>query len=87
MLTANLKFTAKNLSFFFLSLQCFTLKIEHLNDSYSRKIYLRHPLLKTNMYNYVPIKHKQMSNGGKFKIYTVPKRFNFSNAYLAQDFI
>jgi hypothetical protein len=43
MLTANLKFTAKNLSFFFLSLQCFTLKIEHLNDSYSRKIYLRHP--------------------------------------------
>jgi hypothetical protein len=33
-----------------------------------------HPLLKTNMYNYVPIKHKQMSfvsNGGKFKLCTV----------------
>jgi hypothetical protein len=31
-------------------------------------------LLKTNMFNYVPIKHKQMSfvsNGGKFKLYTV----------------
>jgi hypothetical protein len=33
-----------------------------------------HPLLKTNMFNYVPIKHKQtsfVSNGGKFKLYTV----------------
>jgi hypothetical protein len=33
-----------------------------------------HPLLKTNMFNYVPIKYKQMSfvpNGGKFKLYTV----------------
>jgi hypothetical protein len=32
------------------------------------------PLLKINMFNYVPIKHKQMSfmsNGGKFKLYTV----------------
>jgi hypothetical protein len=31
-------------------------------------------LLKTNMFNYVPIKHKEMSfvsNGGKFKLYTV----------------
>jgi hypothetical protein len=31
-------------------------------------------LLKTNMFNYVPIKHKEMSfvsNGGKFKFYTV----------------
>jgi hypothetical protein len=31
-------------------------------------------LLKTNMFNYVAIKHKQMSfvsNGGKFKLYTV----------------
>jgi hypothetical protein len=40
------------------------------------------------MFNYVPIKHKQMSfvsNGAKFKLYT--KRFNFSNAYSAQDFI
>jgi hypothetical protein len=30
--------------------------------------------MKTNMFNYVPIKHKQMSfvsNGGKFKLYTV----------------
>jgi hypothetical protein len=34
--------------------------------------------------NYVPIKHKQMSfvsNGGKFKLYTV------LNVYSAQDFI
>jgi hypothetical protein len=33
-----------------------------------------HPLLKTIMFNYVLIKHKQMSfvsNGGKFKLYTV----------------
>jgi hypothetical protein len=31
-------------------------------------------LLKTNMFNYVAIKHKQMSlvsNSGKFKLYTV----------------
>jgi hypothetical protein len=31
-------------------------------------------LLKINMFNYVPIKHKQMSfvsNGGKFKLYAV----------------
>jgi hypothetical protein len=31
-------------------------------------------LLKTNIFSYVPIKHKQMSfvsNGGKFKLYTV----------------
>jgi hypothetical protein len=30
--------------------------------------------MKTNMFNYVQIKHKQMSfvsNGGKFKLYTV----------------
>jgi hypothetical protein len=36
MLTANLKFRDKKFSLFFLSLQCFTLKIEYLNDSYSR---------------------------------------------------
>jgi hypothetical protein len=31
-------------------------------------------LLKTSIFNHVPIKHKQMSfvtNGGKFKLYTV----------------
>jgi hypothetical protein len=35
---------------------------------------LGHPLLKTTMFHYVPIKHKQMSfvsNGGKFKLHTV----------------
>jgi hypothetical protein len=34
---------------------------------------LGHPLLKTDMFNYVPIKHKQMSfvSNGKFKLYTV----------------
>jgi hypothetical protein len=37
-------------------------------------------LLKTNMFNYVPIKHKQMSfvsNGGKFKLYIVLKGLIF----------
>jgi hypothetical protein len=40
------------------------------------------PLLKTNMFNHVPIKHKQMSfvsNGGKFKLYTVPKCLLFQH--------
>jgi hypothetical protein len=44
-------------------------------DSYSRSKYLTGPfLLKTNMFSYVPIKHKQMSfvsNRGKFKLYAV----------------
>jgi hypothetical protein len=43
------------------------------------------------MFNYVPIKHKQMSfvsNGGKFKLYTVLNGLiNCSNAYSAQDVI
>jgi hypothetical protein len=42
------------------------------------------------MFNYIPIKHKQMSfvsNGGKFKLYTVLNALNFSNADSAQDFI
>jgi hypothetical protein len=33
------------------------------------------------MFNYIPIKHKQMSfvsNGGKFKLYTVPNGLPFS---------
>jgi hypothetical protein len=37
-------------------------------------------LLKINMFNYVPIKHKQMSfvsNGGKFKLYTVLEVFSY----------
>jgi hypothetical protein len=80
MLTANLKFRAKMIFLFFLSLQCFRIFILEANI-------LGHPLLKTNMLNYVPIKHKQMSfvsNGGKFKLYTdCSKRFNFSNAYSA----
>jgi hypothetical protein len=44
------------------------------NDSHSRSKYLRDLLVKTNTFNYVPIKYKQMSfmsNGGKFKLYTV----------------
>jgi hypothetical protein len=42
---------------------------------------LEAPLLKTNKLNHVPIKHKQMpfvSNGGKFKLYTVPNGLVFS---------
>jgi hypothetical protein len=42
MLTANLKFRVKK-NLFFLSLQCFTLKIEERNDSYSQSKYLRAP--------------------------------------------
>jgi hypothetical protein len=41
------------------------------------------------MFNYVPIKHKQMlfvSKGGKFKIYTALNGLLFQ-AYSAQDFI
>jgi hypothetical protein len=43
MLTANLKFRAKKI--FFHSLQCFTLKIEQRNDSYSQSKYLRAPFV------------------------------------------
>jgi hypothetical protein len=42
------------------------------------------------MFNYIAIKHKQMSfvsNGGKFKLYTVLNGLLFPNAYSAQDFI
>jgi hypothetical protein len=41
---------------------------------FSKQVSKEHTLLKTNMCNYVPIKHKEMSfvsNGGKFKLYTV----------------
>jgi hypothetical protein len=42
------------------------------------------------MFNDVPVKHKQMSfvsNGGKFKLYTVSDGLLFFNAYSAQVFI
>jgi hypothetical protein len=60
MLTANLKFKAKK-SFFF-----------SLFANASK--YLRSPFAENKQAHYVPIKHKQMSfvsNGGKFKLYTV----------------
>jgi hypothetical protein len=71
MLTANLKFRANKICLF---LQRFTLKIDNLTIPILEENIYGHPLLKTNMFNYVPIKHKQMSflpNGGKFKFYTV----------------
>jgi hypothetical protein len=53
-------------------------KIEYItNDSYSRSKYLRAPFAENK---HVPIKHKQMSlvsNGGKFKLYTVPNGLFF----------
>jgi hypothetical protein len=61
----------------------FDIKNRITNDFYSISKYL---LLKTNMSNYVPTKHKQMSfvsNGGKFKLYC-SKWFTFFNAYSAQ---
>jgi hypothetical protein len=67
----------------------FYIKNRITNDSYSRSKYL-----KTNMFNFVPIKHKQMSfvsNGGKFKLYTVyffqrllKSRFSFERMILVQ---
>jgi hypothetical protein len=51
----------------------FYIKNKTTNDSYSRSKYLRAPFVE-NMFNHVPIKHKQMSfmsNSGKFKFYTV----------------
>jgi hypothetical protein len=66
LLTANLKFR-KKIFLFFSFFACFTLKIEQRNDSYSRSKYLRALFA-------VPIKRKQMSflsNGGKFKLYTL----------------
>jgi hypothetical protein len=64
----------------------FNIKNRTTNDSYSRS--KRHPLLKTNIFNHVPIKHKQMSfvsNGGKFKFYTVPIGL-FFQGLLSLDF-
>jgi hypothetical protein len=69
MLTANLKFRNKKIFFFF---AIFYIKNRITNDSYSRSQYLRLPFAEKK--TYVPIKHKQMSfvsNGGKFKLYTV----------------
>jgi hypothetical protein len=74
MLTANLKFIFKNLLGFFL-FAIFYFKNRITSDCYSRG--KGHPLLKTN----VPIKHKQisfMSNGGKFKLDSVPNSLLFS---------
>jgi hypothetical protein len=47
----------------------FHIKNRMTNDSYSRSKYLR--LL------FAENKHKQMSFGGKFKIYTVPSNYFF----------
>jgi hypothetical protein len=50
----------------------FCIKNRITNDSYFRSKYLTaYLLLKTNMFNHVPIKHKQtsfVSNGWKFKL-------------------
>jgi hypothetical protein len=43
-------------------------------------------LLKTNMFNYVRIKDKRVK-GREIQSLHCSKRFNFSNAYSAQDFI
>jgi hypothetical protein len=59
----------------------FYIKNRITNDSFSPIKYLRAPFLKTNMFNHVPIKHKQVSfvsNGGKFKLYTIPNGLLFS---------
>jgi hypothetical protein len=50
-------------------------------DSYSGSKYLRTPFAENKHVNHVPIKHKKMSfmsNGGKFKLYTVPNGLLFS---------
>jgi hypothetical protein len=81
MLTANLKFINKS-SGFFSFFAMFYIGNRITSDSYSRSKYLGHPLVKTNMFHYVPIKHKQlsfMSNGGIFKLYTVPNGLLFSS--------
>jgi hypothetical protein len=64
----------------------FYIKNRKTNGSYSQSKYLRAPFAENN---HVPIKDKQMSfvsNGGKFKLYTVPNGLLF-NAYSAQVFI
>jgi hypothetical protein len=50
-----------------------------VKNSYSRSKYLKgDPLLKTNMFNDVPIKKMSfVSNGRKFKLYTVPNGLLF----------
>jgi hypothetical protein len=81
MLTANLKFINKS-SGFFSFFAMFYIGNRITSDSYSRSKYLGHPFVKTNMFHYVPIKHKQlsfMSNGGIFKLYTVPNGLLFSS--------
>jgi hypothetical protein len=76
MLTANLKFETKIIFLFFSFFAMFYIKIT--NDSYSRSKYLRAPFAENK---HVPVKHKQMSfvsNGGKFKLYTVLNNLLFS---------
>jgi hypothetical protein len=76
MLTGNLKFRNKNNLSFFSFFAMFDIKIT--NDSHSRSKYLRAPFAENK---HVPIKHKQMSfvsNGGKFKLYTVLNSLLFS---------
>jgi hypothetical protein len=86
-LTQNLE--PKNLSFF-LSLQCFTPKVEQLNDSYSRNKHLRAPFAENKDVHLCP--DQTQANVIRVKrreIQTLhcSKRFNFSNAYSAQGFI
>jgi hypothetical protein len=52
----------------------FYIKNRITNDSYPRSKYLRAPFADNKHVKYVAIKHKQMSfmsNGGKFKLYSV----------------
>jgi hypothetical protein len=66
---------------FFSFFAMFYIKNSITNDSSSRSKYLRAPLAKNKHVQHVPIKHKQMSfvsNGGKFKLYTVPNGLLFS---------
>jgi hypothetical protein len=91
MLSANLKFINKKIFvFFFLYNVFFYIKNRITIDSYFRSKYLRHPLLQTNMFNHVPIKHKQMSFVFKRReIQTLhcSKWFTFFDAYSVQVFI
>jgi hypothetical protein len=77
-------------SFFFLSLQCFTLKIKQLNDPYSRSKYLRAPFAENKHVQLCP--DETQTNDIRVKRQKIQtlhcsERFNFSNAYSAQDFI
>jgi hypothetical protein len=74
MLIANLKFIKKNLFVFSSFFAIFYIKNKITNDSYFRSKYLRASFAKNKHVNYESIKHKEMSfvsNGGKFKLYTV----------------